>query len=122
MCAGRVRRGFLSRTLRAAVADFIDEVTNIVVEVDGEAIGSIHRVGRSIVYAIALPEENVFDAPCAPEGVPAGIYSPTVDDGLYVRLNPLEVGNHTLYFHAEGPGGFIQDITYNLTVVPVLLK
>ena len=108
--------------MRAAIAAFIDEVTNIGVEVDGEAIDSIHRVGRSIVYAVALPEENVFDAPCAPEGVPAGIYSPTVDDGLYVRLNPLEVGNHTLHFHAEGPGGFIEDITYNLTVVPVVQK
>jgi hypothetical protein len=108
--------------MRAAVAAFIDDVTNIVVEVDGKAISSVHRVGRSFVYAVALPEENVFDAPCAPEGVPAGIYSPTVDDGLYVRLNPLEVGNHTLHFQAEGPGGFFQDVTYHLTVVPVIQK
>ncbi len=111
--------------LRAAVAAFVDGVTNIAVEVDGKPIRKIHRVGRSIVYAVALPEDNVFDEPCIAAGlgdVPAGIYSPTVDDGLYVKLDPLERGNHTLHFHAEGPGGFIQDITYNLTVAPVSLK
>jgi len=53
--------------------------------------------------------------------VPAGIYSPAVDDGFYVQLNPLKVGSHTLHFHAENPG-FVEDVTYNLTVVPVLLK
>ena len=115
--------------MRAAVAAFVDGVTNIVVEVDGKAIGNIQRVGRSLVYPIALPEENVFDAPCAPDNVPAGIYSPTVDDGLYVRLNPLAVGNHTLHFHTENPGNpntpdddFFQDITYHLTVVPVVRR
>jgi len=109
--------------MRAAAADFIDAVTNVGVKVDGKAIGNIQRVGRSLVYPIALPEENVFDAPCASlGGVPAGIYSPTVDDGLYVRLNPLRVGNHTLHFHMEGPGGSLQDVTYHLTVVPVVLR
>jgi len=90
--------------LRAAVAAFVDGVTNIAVEVDGKPIRKIHRVGRSIVYAVALPEDNVFDEPCIAAGlgdVPAGIYSPTVDDGLYVKLDPLERGNHTLHFHAE---------------------
>jgi hypothetical protein len=111
--------------LRATVADFIDGVTNIVVEIDGQPIRHIHRVGRSIVYAVALPENNVFDAPCIAAGlgdVPGGIYSPTVDDGFYVKLDPLEVGDHTLHFSAEGPDGFSQDVTYNLTVVPVSLK
>jgi hypothetical protein len=96
-----------------------------VVEIDGQPIRHIHRVGRSIVYAVALPENNVFDAPCIAAGlgdVPGGIYSPTVDDGVYVKLDPLEVGDHTLHFSAEGPDGFSQDVTYNLTVVPVSLK
>jgi hypothetical protein len=38
------------------------------------------------------------------------------------RLNPLEIGNHTLHFHAEGPDGAIQDVTYALTIAPVLQK
>src|SRR5713101_1673269 len=90
------------KDLRAASALFIDGATNLSVEVDGKAIRNLHRV-QSKVFEVALPEENVFDAPCAPGGVPAGIYSPAVDDGFYVQLNPLEVGNHTLHFHAENP-------------------
>ena len=109
--------------MRSTVAGFVDGVTNIAVEVNGKPIRNIRRV-RSVVFAVALPEENVFDAPCiaAELGeVPAGIYSPTVDEGLYVTLRPLEVGNHTLHFHAENPGqGFLLDVTYNLTVVPVV--
>lgn len=111
--------------MRAAVTAFIDEVTNVAVEVDGKPISKIHRVKQSKVYALALPEDNVFDESCIAAGlgdVPAGIYSPTVDDGLYVKLNPLKPGNHTLHFHTEGDGGFFQDITYNLTVVPRPLK
>jgi hypothetical protein len=95
---------------------------SLAVEVDGKPIRNLHRV-QSKVFEVALPEENVFDAPCAPGGIPAGIYSPAVDDGLYVQLNPLKVGGHTLHFHAESPGaGFVLDVTYDLTVVPVLLK
>jgi hypothetical protein len=36
-------------------------------------------------------------------------------------IPPLKVGPHTLQFHAES-GTFSQDVTYNLTVVPVSLK
>ncbi len=109
--------------LRAFSAAFVDGATNLLVEVDDKPIGNLHRV-QSKVFEVALPEDNVFDAPCASlGGVPAGIYSPAVDDGFYVRLNPLEIGNHTLHFHAENPGaGFVLDVTYGLTVVPVLLK
>ena len=53
--------------------------------------------------------------------LPAGIYSPSMDDGYHVLLSPLKAGPHTLQFHAES-GTFSQDVTYNLTVVPVSLK
>jgi len=110
-------------SLRAFSAAFIDGGTNLSVEVDGSPIRNLHRV-RSKVFEVALPEDNVFDAPCASfGGVPAGIYSPAVDEGFYVRLNPLKVGSHTLQIHAENPSAtFVQDITYELTVVPVVLK
>jgi hypothetical protein len=109
--------------LRTLSATATDAATNLLAEVDGSSIGNLHRV-QSKVFEIALPEDNVFDAPCASlGGVPAGIYSPAVDDGFYVRLNPLTVGNHTLHIHAENPStGLVVDITYNLTVVPVVLK
>ncbi len=71
--------------LRALSATFIDGATNLLVEVDSEPIENFHRI-QSKVFEVALPEDNVFDAPCSPGGVPAGIYSPAVDDGFYVDL------------------------------------
>jgi hypothetical protein len=122
---GQGSDNILVEDLRAAAADFIDEATNLAVEVDGKAVKNLRRV-QSHVFEVALPEENVFDAPCTAAdlgNVPAGIYSPAVDDGFYVRLNPLPIGDHTLHFHAEQPSAsFTVDVTYHLTVVPVLLK
>jgi hypothetical protein len=115
--------------LRAGAAAFIDGAINLLVEVDGKPIGNLQRV-QSNVFEIALPEDNVFDAPCSSlGGVPAGIYSPAVDDGYYVLLSPLKGGKHTLHIHAENLGDpsnpdddFVLDVTYHLTVVPVSLE
>jgi len=111
--------------LRKASSDFIDGATNLSVTLDGKAITNLQRV-KSKVFSVALPDDNVFDTPCKRAhlgDVPAGIYSPAVDDGFYVLLDPLDIGSHTLHFHAESPKGVVQsDVTYNLTVVPVLLK
>jgi hypothetical protein len=108
--------------LRSMAAPTIDAATNLSVTVDGIAVKNVRRV-KSEVFVVALPENNVFVAPCAPLPVPAGIYSPAVDDGFYVLLKPLPLGHHTLHFQAESPAGVIvEDVTYNLTVVPVLLK
>jgi hypothetical protein len=110
--------------LRALSAAFIDGATELSVEVDGKEKNP--RRIQSRVFAVAVPEDNLFDAPCADAGlgnVPAGIYSPAVDDGVYVRLNRLKVGSHTVHFRAENPNqGFVLDITYNLTVVPVSVR
>jgi hypothetical protein len=110
-------------TLRSMAAPSIDGATNLSVTVDTITIKNFRRV-KSEVFEVALPEENVFDSLCGgPGSVPAGIYSPAVDDGFYVLLNPLRVGSHTLHFHAESPAGTLQqDVTYNLTVVRVLRK
>ena len=108
-------------TLRAQAAEFIDGATNLSVTVDGVTITNLRRI-RSRVFEVALPEDNVF-------GAPTGIYSPAVDDGIYVLLHPLPAGSdHTLHFHAERPPGtfnskeVIQDVTYKLTIVPVSQK
>lgn len=112
--------------LRAGAAAFIDGVTKISAEVDGKPIRNLRRV-RSKVFAVALPEDNLFDAPCSGQknpNVPAGVFAPAIDDGYYVRLNPLKAGEHTVRFHAERPKqkpeeqDFRLDVTYNLTVVP----
>jgi hypothetical protein len=111
--------------LRKLSAEFVNGAVNLSVTVDGKAITNLRRV-QSKVFSVALPENNVFDAPCTGAGlgdVPAGIYSPAVDEGIYVLLDPLDIGKHALHFHAENPSaGFVQDVTYNLTVVAVLLQ
>jgi hypothetical protein len=108
--------------LRAFSASFIDGITKVSVELDGKSEGNVRRV-QSKVFEVALPGDNVFDPLCSPDfDVPSGIFSPAVDDGYYVGFKPLKVGAHTLHLRAETDAGVAQDVTYNLTVVPVLKK
>ena len=112
------QNGALSvRELRVAAASLIDGAVNLSVTVDDIPIKNFRRV-KSVVFEVALPADNVFVAPCAPLPVPAGIYSPAVDDGIYVRLEPLDIGSHALHFHAESPKGVVQsDVNCPSTVV-----
>jgi hypothetical protein len=104
--------------LRAGIAPFIDGITSISVTVDGKPVTNIPRI-PSVVFDVALPKDNVFVAPCNGDS-PAGVYSPAVGDGFYVLLGPLPARSHTIHFLASGTAN--QDVTYNLTVVPVTLK
>lgn len=107
--------------LRANVAPFIDAATNLSVHVDGRAVDNLVRV-KSIPFATTLPADNIFIAPCGGPGTsPPGVYSPSIDDGYYSLLAPLSVGQHTLHIHGES-SGFVLDVIYNLTIVPVSLK
>jgi hypothetical protein len=107
--------------VRKDAAIQIAGAANLSVTLDGVAIKIPPRV-QSKVFAVSLPEDNVFDSPCATfGGVPAGVYSPAAGDGFYVLLDPLRVGDHTLHFHADSNQGFT-DVTYHLTVVRVLEK
>jgi hypothetical protein len=112
-----------SSVYRAQAADFINGAANLSARIDGQPIKNLHRV-QSQVFAVALPQDNLFAPACAQfGGLPAGIYSPAVDDGVYVRVDQLAVGQHTLQIHAENPSqGFVLDVTYTLKVVPVVEK
>ncbi|HTT10701.1 MAG TPA: hypothetical protein VMG60_07420 [Burkholderiaceae bacterium] len=106
--------------LRAAVAPFIDAANHLSVAVDGQPV-PMRRV-RSIPFAMTPPADNVFVVPCGgPDQSPTGVFSPTVDDGYYVLLEPLSKGRHTLRILATS-GGFSTDVTYNLTIAPVSLR
>lgn len=114
------------KELRAGAAPLIDNVSDLEVTLDGKPIHHLHRI-ESDVFDVTLPEENLFDAPCAAEGgLPAGVYSPAVDDGIYAFLKPLRAGTHNLHIHATSQTAdgvpVLQDVTYILTVVPVTLK
>lgn len=104
--------------LRAAAAAEVSHVAKLSVTLDGTPVKPIKRL-RSPVFTAALPEENLFDPPCAGAGgVPAGVYSPAVDEGYYVTIDSLRNGSHTLHFTAKNDGGqLVQDVTYHLDVV-----
>ena len=109
--------------LRAPAAAYIDGATNLSVKVDGKALKDLMRI-KSDVFAITLPADNIRNSGCGgPGSVPAGVYSPSIDDGYYVLLKPISVGNHTLHIHAEVPSqSFVLDIMYDLVVELVQLK
>jgi hypothetical protein len=112
---------FGSAFWRGLAADFVNGVSAVSVTLDGQPVKGVQRV-QSQVFEIALPVDSLFAPFCDP-ALQAGIYSPAVDEGFYVRLNPLAVGQHTLHFHAENASQFFeQDVTYVLTVVPVVTK
>jgi len=110
------------KDLRNASAQFVNGTTNLKVELDGQAIHFLLRL-RSDVFAVALPEDNVFDSICRGAGlgnVPAGVFSPALDDGYYVLLPPLRAGTHKLDIHAENPSqSFVLNVHYALKVVAV---
>ena len=110
--------------MRTLVKPFIDAAQNLSVTVDGKDIKkTLLRRVQSDPFVTALPADNIFGPDACAKGVPlpAGIYSPSVDDGFYVALSPLSPGRHTIHFHADS-GSLTEDVTYNLKIVPVLLK
>jgi hypothetical protein len=111
-------------------APCIDAVDVLSVEVDGQLIEDLKRFRvKSVPFDIALPPDNLLGINIKEK--PFGIYSPAIDDGFYVMLKPLDVGMHTIHFHAHKqpvptsnfcPNEFSQDITYTITSVETNLR
>ncbi len=121
---GQKGENFGVKKLISLITSSIDAAQNLSVTVDGKPLNRKHiqRV-LSLPFPTWFPGDNIYGPDACGPGMPlpAGIYSPSMDDGYYVLLPPLKVGPHTLQFHAES-GTFLQDVTYNLTVAPVSLK
>jgi hypothetical protein len=100
------------------------------VTVDGlDVTKSLVNLVQSVPFELAFPAQNVFGPfACTPAPVPLppGIYSPVVAAGYYVWLPPPTPGRHTISFSAAGSTSFfgsnVQNVTYDITVVPVSLK
>jgi hypothetical protein len=109
--------------LRSQIVAIVDGATNLSVKLDGEPVKNIVRV-KSVVFAVTLPVDNVFGPnACGVNMGLSGVFSPAIDDGFYTLLPPLSAGKHTLHIHGEMPAaGVTVDVTYNLTIVPVLLQ
>ena len=104
--------------MRSALASLIDLVTDLEVTVDHKRIKSDLKKDfrvQSPVYPTIVPADNYYQAIAEPEVV-AGTYL-GVDDGVYVMLDPLRKGKHTLRFKGTFPQyNFSLDVTYYLTI------
>ena len=106
--------------LRPLVVPFIDAASHLSVSLDGHPF-PMRRV-RSVPFVVAQPADNIHVAACGgPDQLPAGIFSPGVDDGYYALVQPLHKEKHALRILATS-GSFAIDVTYNLTVVPASLR
>lgn len=104
--------------LRAITAAEMDTVTDLAMQVDGENIRNIKERFRvqSSAFGFTLPADNFFTA--IGEGTfKAGTYFPSVDDGYYVMVAPLPIGQHTIHFHGTA-GPYLLDVTYHINVNP----
>jgi len=113
--------------MRSQLAPSVDQAYNVSVTLDGRRVIPV-RV-RSTPFPIAIPGENVFGPDACGAGVPlaAGIYSPSVADGLFVMLEklPAMTQPYEIHFHAESVffgTPLTQDVIIHLTVVPAPSK
>jgi hypothetical protein len=121
--------GTTDAELREAAKGFADSIdpASLFAQVDGKSLTGLagYRVQSPLYTFGPLPDNNVLQS----FGVdaPAGTISNSVADGYQLLLEPLSVGQHTLHFGGNADIGtsdqgaelkFIQDITYNITVVP----
>jgi hypothetical protein len=102
--------------MRAFIGDGIDQTTNLGVTVDEKKLeGNLKTDFRvqSTVFT-ALPNKNLYQA--TGEKIKAGTYW-GVDDGIYVMLQPLPKGMHTINFEGTFPQyNFTLNFTYHLIV------
>ncbi len=104
-------------------ADAIDP-TSLRCEIDGQFVQNLaqFRVESPLFTFGPLPADNVLEF--FGINAQAGATSPSISEGYYLLLAPRPIGRHQIHFYGEADfrplGGpiFIEDITYNLTVVP----
>lgn len=93
-------------------------------EIDGFEIRRLDRFftgesgSQSPLFNVQLPPGNIFGA--GEIDIPELVLSPSAEEGYYLFVRPLVLGEHTVRWLAKGclDPTFVQDITYNLTIVP----
>lgn len=127
---------YTTAQLRSLAASAQDPAFAMSCAIDGQ--NTVDLNGAPTAYRVQSPVFNytvpgvhnylydLFGATCYlnPDGTPFAITG-AVADGVYLMVAPLAPGAHTIHFSGSYPTGFIfppffyvQDITYNLTVVP----
>jgi len=102
---------------RSVIAPFVDNAFNLSCTIDGVEVADLESYRATTPdgseYLVTFPENNI-------NGIPAGTYGPSVDDGIYLMLTPLRPGQHTIHFTSASQGSilgdFALDVTYHLTI------
>lgn len=96
-------------SLSACAKALVDQITAAMLNVDGTDITLLesYRV-QTPVFSVILPEGNWLNAPAGSASV--------VADGVYVLIEPMSVGSHTISFGGTFPTGGSLVVTYNITV------
>ena len=127
-CSTLEGNGTTDAELRGCAKFFQDHAYNMTCTVDGAPVNHLdqYRVESPLFTYGPLPENNLLLNSGYPNAV-AGSTSPSVSDGVFVMLEPLREGEHTIHFTgsltlstAKGDPfdfDFRLDITYHLTVV-----
>ena len=72
----------------------------------------------SPVFHYWVPANNILGIPVPTDPGRVGIPG-TVADGVYLMLEPLSKGDHSIHFEASfgtGPGVYAFDVSYTVTV------
>jgi hypothetical protein len=105
---------------RAACASPVE----LFAEIDGFEIRRLDRFftgesgSQSPFFNVQLPPGNIFGVDEAI--VPQLVLTPSAEQGFYLFVRPLSLGEHIVRWQADGclDPAIVQDITYNLTIVP----
>ena len=99
------------------------EAAEITISIDGVKVPRPTRFftgpsgSQSPIFNAQLPPSNIFklDTTAAEDLA----FSPSAEQGYYLFVYPLAPGSHLIRWVAHGClSGFVQDITYRLTVLP----
>jgi hypothetical protein len=102
--------------LTSAIEEWTDANYDLVVEVDDESLNNLGDYrATSAPFALDILEGSMWND----FGYEPGVRDPTVSGGHWMFLKPLPVGEHVVHFEARNSNageGWVQDVTYNLTV------
>jgi hypothetical protein len=95
--------------VRAYLKAQVDAATGLACQIDGREVKNLAAYrsqtpqGQPDIYT-TLPDGNIW-------GISAGTYGPTVQDGIFLMVEPLRPGNHTIHWISANGG-----VTYHLRV------
>lgn len=101
-------------------------VTATACTIDGVPVTGLEDPQTTGYYAQATPfsyvtatNDSVIGLPCVPGGT---TISPAVADGVYIMTAPLTAGLHTIHMIGAVGAHVHEDITYQITVLPISLS